>query len=52
LEGHSVAPDDNQVHAVTAAIARYKGPRLVPWSILESLLNPLGMGPRTSYSSA
>lgn len=38
LETCSRPPNDNEVHNVTATVARYKGPRLVPWSTLESLL--------------
>ena len=36
LEEHSRPPSDDEVHNVTAAIARYKGPRVVRWAALES----------------
>jgi hypothetical protein len=38
LETHSRPPSDGEVRTVTAAIARYNGPRVVPWEILESFL--------------
>ncbi|MDQ6701878.1 MAG: hypothetical protein M3Z96_01620 [Pseudomonadota bacterium] len=41
LEAHSVPPSDDEVHNVTAAIARYKGPRFVSWATLESFLEGL-----------
>ena len=38
LEAHSLPPSDDEVHNVTATIARYKGPRVVQWAALESFL--------------
>ena len=38
LEAHSLPPSDDEVHNVTAIIARYKGPRAVPRAALESFL--------------
>jgi hypothetical protein len=38
LEAHALPPSDNEVHNVTAAIARYKGPGVVGWATLESFL--------------
>ena len=38
LEAHTLPPSDHQVHNVTAAIARYKGPRVVQQTTLESFL--------------
>ncbi len=38
LEAHSLPPTDDKVHNVTATIARYKGPRVVPRTTLESFL--------------
>jgi len=38
LETCSRPPNDDEVTAVTATIARYKGPRLVQWATLELLL--------------
>jgi hypothetical protein len=38
LEAHSRPPSDDEVRNVTATIARYKGPRVVPWATFESLL--------------
>jgi hypothetical protein len=38
LEAHSLPPTDDEVHNVTATIARYKGPRVVPSATLESFL--------------
>jgi len=44
LEEHSLPPSDEEVHKVTATIARYKGPRVVQWAALESFLTgPLTM---------
>ena len=44
LEAHSLPPSDDEVYNVTAIIARYKGPRVVPWAALESFL----VGPVTT----
>jgi hypothetical protein len=41
LEAHSRPPSDDEVHNVTATIARYKGPRVVPRATLESFLGEL-----------
>jgi hypothetical protein len=41
LEAHSRPPSDDEVHNVTATIARYNGPRVVPWTTLESFLAEL-----------
>ena len=38
LEAHSLPPSDDEVHSVTAAIARYQGPQVVLWTTLESFL--------------
>ena len=38
LEAHSRPPSDDEVHNVTATIARYQGPRVVPWAALELFL--------------
>jgi hypothetical protein len=38
LQTHSRPPSDGEVRNVTAAIARYKGPQVVPWAILELFL--------------
>jgi hypothetical protein len=38
LETHSRPPSDDEVHNVTATIAQYKGPRVVLWTTLESIL--------------
>ena len=38
LEAQSRPPSDDEVHNVTATIARYKGPRVVPWAALELFL--------------
>ena len=38
LEAHSRPPSDDEVYNVTAAIARYQGPRVVPWPALELFL--------------
>ena len=38
LEAHSRPPSDDEVQNVTATIARYKGPRVVPWAALELFL--------------
>ena len=38
LEAHSRPPSDDEVHNVTATIAQYKGPRVVPWAALELFL--------------
>lgn len=38
LEAHSRPPSDDEVRNVTAAIARYKGHRVVSWATLESFL--------------
>ena len=38
LEAHSRPPSDDEVYNVTATIAQYKGPRVVPSTILESIL--------------
>jgi hypothetical protein len=38
LEAHSRPPSDDEVHNVTATIARYNGPRVVPWATLKSFL--------------
>jgi len=38
LEARSLPPTDEEVHSVTAAIARYKGPPVVSWATLESFL--------------
>jgi hypothetical protein len=38
LEARSLPPSDDEVHNVTATIARYKGPRVVQWAALESFL--------------
>jgi hypothetical protein len=38
LEARSLAPGDDEVRNVTATIARYKGPRIVPGTALESFL--------------
>ena len=41
LEAHSRPPSDDDVRKVTGTIARYKGPRVVPWATLESFLAQL-----------
>ena len=41
LEAHSRPPSDDEVRNVTATIARYKGPRVVRWADLESILTGL-----------
>jgi hypothetical protein len=41
LEAHLRPPSDDEVHNVTATIARYKGPRVVPRATLESFLGEL-----------
>jgi hypothetical protein len=38
LEDHSLPPSDDEVHNVTAMIARYKGPRVVRSATLEAFL--------------
>lgn len=38
LEAHSRPPSDDEVHNVTATIARYTGPQVVRWADLELLL--------------
>jgi hypothetical protein len=38
LQARCLPPSDAEVHKVTAAIARYKGPRFVLWATLESFL--------------
>ncbi len=38
LKTHSRPPSDGEVRNVTAAIARYRGPRVVPRAILELFL--------------
>ena len=38
LQAHSRPPSDDEVHHVTATIARYRGPRVVPRATLESFL--------------
>jgi hypothetical protein len=38
LAAHSRPPSDDEVHSVTATIARYKGPQVVPSATLESFL--------------
>ena len=38
LEAHCLPPSDDEVHNVTATIARYKGPRIVRCATLESFL--------------
>ena len=38
LEAHSRPPSDVEVRNVTATIARYKGPQVVPRATLESFL--------------
>ena len=38
LEAHSRPPSDDEVNNVTATIARYQGPRVVPWAALELFL--------------
>ena len=41
LEAQTLPPSDDEVHNVTAAIARYNGPRVVRWADLESSLTGL-----------
>jgi hypothetical protein len=41
LEAHTRPPSDAEVHNVTAAIARYKGPQVLKWAELESILTGL-----------
>ena len=41
LETHSRPPSDGEVRNVTAAIARYKGPQVLRWADLESILTGL-----------
>jgi hypothetical protein len=41
LEANSRPPSDVEVHNVTATIARYKGPRVVPCATLELFLGEL-----------
>jgi hypothetical protein len=41
LEAHARPPSDDEVHNVTATIARYQGPRVVPWAALELFLAEL-----------
>ena len=41
LEAHSRPPSDDEVRKVTATIARYKGPQVVRWADLESILTGL-----------
>ena len=41
LEAHTRPPSDFEVHNVTAAFARYKGPHVVRWADLESILTGL-----------
>jgi hypothetical protein len=38
LEARLVPPSDDEVHNVTATIARYKGPPVVRWGTLELFL--------------
>ena len=47
LEAHSRPPSDDEVHNVTATIARYKGPSVVRWADLESILTGLFAMERT-----
>ena len=46
LEAHSLPPSDDEVHSVTAAIARYNGPQVVSWAVLESFLAGVLLGQR------
>jgi hypothetical protein len=41
LEAHTRPPSDDEVHNVTAAIARYTGPQVVRWAELELILTGL-----------
>jgi hypothetical protein len=41
LEAHTRPPSDVEVHNVTGAFARYKGPHVVRWADLESILTGL-----------
>jgi hypothetical protein len=41
LQAHSRPPSDDEVHNVTAAIARYKGPALIRAATLELFVAPL-----------
>ena len=41
LAAHSRPPSDDEVHNVTATIARYKGPQVVRWADLELILTGL-----------
>jgi hypothetical protein len=41
LEAHTRPPSDDEVHNVTGAFARYKGPHVVRWADLESILTGL-----------
>ena len=43
LEAHSRPPSDDEVHHVTATIARYKGPQVVRWADLELILSGFAM---------
>lgn len=47
LEAHSRPPSDDEVHNVTATIARYKGPQVVRWADLELILSGLFAMERT-----
>ena len=47
LEAHSRPPSDDEVRKVTATIARYKGPQVVRWADLESILAGLFAMERT-----
>ncbi len=38
LESYSLPKNIDEVHNVTAAISRYKGPRIVRWATLESFV--------------
>ena len=47
LEAHSRPPSDDEVHNVTATIARHKGPQVVRWADLELILTGLFAMERT-----